>query len=77
MEMFCKSLTERTIEIFNLKNEVINKRTAGIIWKKQNSVVFVKNKLKINILKIKSKVNLGTIVIIQMNIEMLHMTHVI
>ena len=77
MEMFCKSLTERTIEIFNLKNEVINKRTAGIIRKKQNSVVFVKKKLKINILKIKSKVNLGTIVIIQMNIEMLHMTHVI
>ena len=75
--MFCKSLTERTIEIFNLKNEVINKRTAGIIRKKQNSVVFVKKKLKINILKIKSKVNLGTIVIIQMNIEMLHMTHVI
>ena len=75
--MFCKSLTERIIEIFNLKNEVINKRTAGIIRKKQNSVVFVKKKLKINILKIKSKVNLGTIVIIQMNIEMLHMTHVI
>ena len=75
--MFCKSLTERTIEIFNLKNKVINKRTAGIIRKKQNSVVFVKKKLKINILKIKSKVNLGTIVIIQMNIEMLHMTHVI
>ena len=43
----------------------------------QNSVVFVKKKLKINILKIKSKVNLGTIVIIQMNIGMLHMTYVI
>ena len=35
------------------KNEVINKRTAGIIWKCKKPAIFVKKKLKINIWKIK------------------------
>ena len=35
------------------KNEAINKRTAGIIWKCKKPAIFVKKKLKINMWKIK------------------------
>ena len=39
MRKFCKSLREHamnTINSKNRKNDVINKRTAGIIWKCKN-----------------------------------------
>ena len=45
--------------------------------KMQKFVLFVKKTLSINMLKIKNIVNLGTIVIIQGNIEMLHIAYVI
>ena len=45
--------------------------------KMQKFVIFVKEILKINMLKIKSIVELETIVIIQGNIEVLHMVHAI
>ena len=31
MKKFCESLGERTMKMFNFKNEVINNQTAGII----------------------------------------------
>ena len=43
----------------------------------QKSVVFVKKKLKINILKIKNIVKLEVIVIMQENIKVLHIAYVI
>ena len=49
-----------------LKNEVINKRTTGI-----------KKKMKINISKIKNTLKLEIIVIIQGNIEVLHIASII
>ena len=45
--------------------------------KMQKSAIFVKKNLKINLQKIKNFVKLGTIVIIQENIEVLHIEHVI
>ena len=45
--------------------------------KMQKFVLFVKKTLSINMLKIKNIVNLGTTVIIQGNIEMLHIAYVI
>ena len=42
----------------------------------QKSVMFVKKNLKINMLKIKNIVKLETIVIIQENIELLHIAYV-
>ena len=45
--------------------------------KMQKFVLFVKKTLSINMLKIKNIVNLGTIVIMQGNIEMLHIAYVI
>ena len=43
----------------------------------QKFVVFVKNNMKINMLKIKIIVKLGTNVIIQVNIKVLHIAYVI
>ena len=43
----------------------------------QKSVIFAKRNLKINILKIKNIVKLEIIVIVQGNIEMLHIAYVI
>ena len=48
-----------------LKNEVINKRTTGV------------KKIEINMSKIKNTLKLEIIVIIQGNIEVLHITSII
>ena len=45
--------------------------------KMQKFVMFVKKSLKINMLKIKNTAKLGIIVIIQVNIEVLHIAYVI
>ena len=45
--------------------------------KMQKIAIFVKKKLKVNIWKIKHSVKLEIIVIIQGNIEVLHITNVI
>ena len=74
MKRFCESLREHAMKIINFKkkkNEVINKRAAGIIWKMQKSVIFVKKNLKINMWKIKDFVKLEIIVITKGNIEVL------
>ena len=66
-----------TVKIINFKkkrNEVMNKRAAWIIWKCK-SVIFVKKNLKTDIWKIKNIVKLEIIVIIQGNIEALHIAY--
>ena len=44
--------------------------------KMQRSAIFVMKRLKINMLKIKNIVKLEIIIIIQVNIEMLHIIYV-
>ena len=51
MKKNCEYLRKYTMKITNLKkkkNELINKRGAGIRWKCKKSVIFGKNDLKIN-----------------------------
>ena len=43
----------------------------------QKSIIFIKKSLKINMLKIKNIVKLGTIVIIHVNIEVLVTAYII
>ena len=45
--------------------------------KNQKYAIFVKKNLKINMLQIKDIAKLGTVIIIQENIEVLHIVHVI
>ena len=45
--------------------------------KMQKCAIFVKKKLKINMRKIKNIVKLETVVIVQVNIEVLHIAYVI
>ena len=66
MKKFCESLREHEMKITNfLKNEVINKRTTGV------------KKIEINMSKIKNTLKLEIIVIIQGNIEVLHIASII
>ena len=58
------------------KNEIINKRAAGIM-KMLKSVILGKKNLKMNIWMIKDIVKLETIVIMQGNIEVLCIAYVI
>ena len=55
MKMFCESLREHAMNIINLKkkHKVINKWTAGIIWKCKKSVILLKKNSKVNKIKIK------------------------
>ena len=67
------------MEIINLKI----KKMKLLIKEQQKSyenekiAMFVKKSLKVNIVKIKFIINLGVIVIIQVNIEVLYIAHVI
>ena len=45
--------------------------------KMKKIVIFVKKNLKINMLKTKNIVNLGTVVIVQMKIEVLHKAYAV
>ena len=65
------------MKILKGKNQVINKQTDKNHMKIQKFASFVKKNLKINMLKIKSIIKLGTIVTMKGNIEVLHMTYVI
>ena len=58
------------------KIEVINKRApTRNHMKMQRSALFVKKNLKINMLKIKNIVELGTTVIMQVNVEKLQIAY--
>ena len=73
MNKFCNSLRKDAVEIINFKKyEVINKRN---YVKMQKFAILVKKNL--NMLKIKSIVKSGTIVVIHGNIEVLHLAYVI
>ena len=64
LKKFCKSLREHTMKITNfLKRKLLEN---------ENYVFVAKKCLKINILRIKSIVKLETIVIIQVDMEVLH-----
>ena len=73
MKKFCEFLREHTIG----KNDVIKKQTAEIKNEMQTSVIFGKKSFKINMLRIKSIAKKWTIVMIQGNIEFLHVAYVI
>ena len=73
MEKFCKSLIEHANEIISFKNkkhEAINKRAAEICY-------VCEEKLKKSMLKNKNIAKLEITVIIQGNIEALHIVYVI
>ena len=79
MKKFCESLREHVMKIINFKkkkNEVINKRPAGIIRKANicyNCIEKVENKY----LKDKKHQSLVIIVIIQKNMVVLRIAYVI
>ena len=79
MKRFCQLLRVQAMKIINFKekNEIINKRTARVKGKIQISVIFAKKDLKISISKVKNIVKLEIIVIMQNNIEVLHISYVI
>ena len=58
---------------FKKKNEVVNKEQKSY----NNSAMFSEKSLKINMLKIKDIVKLGIIIIMEWNIELLHMEYAI
>ena len=74
MKKFHKSLREHAIEIIHFKKKkmklLTNSSTNQV--KMQKFIIFVKKRLKINMLKIKTIINLGTTVIMQGNTEVLH-----
>ena len=55
----------------------MNKKNQLELNENANSAIFLEKKLKINMLNIKYIVNLGTIVVIQGNIKVLHITYII
>ena len=69
MKRFCEYLRKHAIKINNFK-----KKKMKLLTNEQQYLytIFVKKSLKINILKIKNFVMLEIIVIIQVNIEVLH-----
>ena len=77
MKKFCESLRKHAMKIINFikkKNEVINKRTPGIMCKMQNARIdyICKENIKINMIRIKNIIRLKIIFIMQVNIEVLH-----
>ena len=68
MKTFCGSLREHAMNIINFdkkKNDIINKQTAR--YENAKICYICKERLKINILKIKNIVKLEIIVIIQVS----------
>ena len=54
----------------------MNKKNQLELNENANSTIFLEKKLKINMLNIKYIVNLGTIVVIQENIKVLHIAYI-
>ena len=66
------------MEVINFKsNRIAEQQSNRNRMKMQKSIIFVKKSLKIKMLKIKNNVKLGTIVIMQVNIDVLHIAYVI
>ena len=70
---FSREHTMKTINFLKMKKQ----KSSRSHMKMQKSVIFVKKKLKINILQIKNIVKLEIIVIMQENIKVLHIAYVI
>ena len=79
MKKFCESLREHTMEIIIFLKKEMNSSTNKQQKSCQNAkiVVFIKKNLKIDMLKIKNILKLGTIAIILGNIEVLHIAYII
>ena len=79
MKKFCESLREHAMKMINFKKKKMKLSTKEQqeLYEMQRSVIFARKNLKINIWKIKNIVKLEIIVIIQENIEVLHMAYVI
>ena len=69
MKSFCESLREHAINLISFKKKKMSRRNYMNMVK---SVIFVKKKMKINILMMKNTVKLEIIVIIQENKQMLY-----
>ena len=82
MKKFCESLRDYAMEVISFKKKKISllKKTTKKTQKKsdENAKIWYiwKKNLEINMLKIKIIIKLGTITIIQGNIEMLHLAHI-
>ena len=76
---FCESLREHAMNISNFKKKKMKLLTneQQKHFKTKKPVILAKKNLKINIIQIVNIVKLGTIVIIQENIEMMRITYVI
>ena len=79
MKKFCESLREHIMEIIIFLKKEMNSSTNKQQKSCQNAkiVVFIKKNLKIDMLKIKNILKLGTIAIILGNIEVLHIAYII
>ena len=80
IKKFCEYLRDNATKMINFKKkniQVIKLTNSRNHIKSQNIVIFVKKSLKKNLLKIKNIVRLGTIVIVQGNIEILHIAYVL
>ena len=79
MKKFCESLRDDAMEVINFKKKIMklltNKQKNEM--KMEKLVIIVKKYLRIIMLKIKSIIKIGTIVIIQVNIEVMHIVYVI
>ena len=79
MKKFCESLREHIMEIIIFLKKEMNSSTNKQQKSCQNAkiVVFIKKNLKIDMLKIKNILKLGTIAIILGSIEVLHIAYII
>ena len=78
---FCESLREHTMEIINFKKKkkMLLTEEEHESYENVKSIKFAENNLKINMLKIRKTkiVHLGTTVIIQINLELMHTAYAI
>ena len=79
MKKFCEYPRECSMEIINFKTKKggCEQKSSRNHMKMQNSVIFLKKNLNINMRKITNIVNLEIIVILQRNIKVLHIAYVI
>ena len=78
MKKFCEFLQEHEIKITKFKKKKMKSLTKELPKSYENAyIIFVKKNLKINFSKIKMFVKLEIIVIIQGNIEIVHIAYLI
>ena len=75
IKKFCELLREHAMTTTAFKKKIIKKRAAGIIWKCENLLHLSWKNLKINSWKLKNIVKLEITVIVQRNIEVVHIEY--